>query len=40
MELKMLVVVVEINKNQHLYEPDFLLSCNFRISSKCACSIV
>jgi len=26
------------HKNQHLYEPRFLtVSCNFRISSKCAC---
>jgi len=29
------------HKNQHLYEPGFLTgSCKFRISSKCACSIV
>ena len=29
------------HKSQHLYEPGFLtVSCNFRISSKCACSIV
>jgi len=29
------------HKNQHLYEPGFLtVSCKFRISSKCACSIV
>ena len=29
------------HENQHLYEPGFsTVSCNFRISSKCACDIV
>ena len=34
-------VLEHFGQNQHLYEPGFLTgNCKFRISGKCACSIV